>query len=61
VLMLIAAAGALPPVWGAVAQEVIDVAAIANALRALRPGGAPMRQRPASERPRPATAVGLGT
>ena len=36
VLMVIAAAGALPPVWGAVAQEVIDVAAIANALRALR-------------------------
>jgi cation transport ATPase len=35
-LMVVAAAGALPPVWGAVAQEVIDVAAIANALRALR-------------------------
>ncbi len=31
-----AAAGLLPPVAGAVAQELIDVAAIANALRALR-------------------------
>jgi heavy metal translocating P-type ATPase len=40
-LMVVAAAGALPPVWGAVAQEAIDVAAIANALRALR--GAPTR------------------
>ena len=35
VLMVVAAAGALPPLAGAVAQEVIDVAAIANALRAL--------------------------
>ena len=35
-LMIVAAAGALPPLWGAIAQEVIDVAAIANALRALR-------------------------
>jgi P-type E1-E2 ATPase len=40
-LMVVAAAGALPPVWGAFAQEAIDVAAIANALRALR--GAPTR------------------
>jgi heavy metal translocating P-type ATPase len=32
-----AAAGLLPPVGGAVAQEVIDVLAISNALRALRP------------------------
>lgn len=31
-----AAAGLVPPVAGAIAQEVIDVAAIANALRALR-------------------------
>jgi cation transport ATPase len=38
-LMLVAAVGVLPPVWGALAQEVIDVAAIGNALRAL--GGAP--------------------
>jgi heavy metal translocating P-type ATPase len=38
VLMVIAATGHLAPVWGAVAQEVIDVAAIANALRALRGG-----------------------
>jgi heavy metal translocating P-type ATPase len=36
--MLVAAAGYLPPVAGAVAQEVIDVAAVANALRvAIRP------------------------
>jgi len=32
-----AAAGVLAPVGGAIAQEVIDVLAIANALRALRP------------------------
>jgi len=33
--MLLAAAGYLPPVAGAVAQEVIDVAAVLNALRVL--------------------------
>jgi heavy metal translocating P-type ATPase len=44
ILMLVAAAGGLAPVWGAVAQEVIDVAAIANALRALGGGaGEPAR------------------
>ncbi|MEZ5287866.1 MAG: hypothetical protein R2712_24305 [Vicinamibacterales bacterium] len=32
--MLVAAAGYLPPVAGAVAQEVIDVVAVLNALRA---------------------------
>ncbi len=32
--MLVAAAGFLPPVWGAVAQEAIDVMAVLNALRA---------------------------
>jgi heavy metal translocating P-type ATPase len=32
--MQFAAAGLLPPVWGAVAQEVIDLAAVGNALRA---------------------------
>src|ERR1019366_3532509 len=32
-----AAVGLLPAVWGAVLQEGIDVAVIANALRALRP------------------------
>jgi P-type E1-E2 ATPase len=37
--MLIASAGLLPPVAGAVAQEVIDVAAVLNALRAAFPGG----------------------
>jgi P-type E1-E2 ATPase len=36
--MLLAAAGFLPPVAGAVAQEVIDLLAVANALRvAIRP------------------------
>ncbi|MEO5633092.1 heavy metal translocating P-type ATPase [Gaiella sp.] len=34
--MLFAAFGYLPPVWGALFQEVIDVAVILNALRALR-------------------------
>ena len=32
-----AAAGLLPPVWGALLQEAIDVAVILNALRALQP------------------------
>jgi heavy metal translocating P-type ATPase len=36
VAMLVAALGYLPPVYGALFQEVIDVAVIANALRALR-------------------------
>ncbi len=36
VAMLVAAAGYLPPVWGAALQELIDVAVILNALRALR-------------------------
>lgn len=35
--MLVAAAGYLPPVWGAVGQEVIDVFAVLNALRAAWP------------------------
>ena len=35
--MLIAAAGYLPPVAGAVVQEVIDVLAVVNALRAAIP------------------------
>jgi cation transport ATPase len=34
--MMVAALGYLPPVWGALLQEVIDVAVILNALRALR-------------------------
>jgi heavy metal translocating P-type ATPase len=34
--MFVAAFGYLPPVWGALFQEVIDVAVIFNALRALR-------------------------
>jgi cation transport ATPase len=36
--MLLAAAGHLPPVAGAIAQEVIDVVVVVNALRvAIRP------------------------
>jgi P-type E1-E2 ATPase len=38
--MLIAFAGWLPPVSGAVFQEIIDLAAVLNALRAALPGGA---------------------
>ena len=38
--MGLAAAGLLPPVSGAVAQEVIDLVAVLNALRAATPGGA---------------------
>jgi P-type E1-E2 ATPase len=38
--MLIAFGGHLPPVAGAVFQEVIDLAAVLNALRAATPGGA---------------------
>jgi P-type E1-E2 ATPase len=38
--MLLAAAGLLPPVAGAVFQEIIDLAAVLNALRAGIPGGA---------------------
>ena len=34
--MLVAAFGYLPPVQGALLQELIDVAVILNALRALR-------------------------
>lgn len=38
VAMVAAALGFLPPVWGAILQEGIDVAVILNALRALAPG-----------------------
>ena len=38
--MLFAAAGYLPPVAGAIAQELIDVAAVVNALRAAWPPAA---------------------
>lgn len=44
--MGVAAVGLLPAVWGALLQEVIDVAVILNALRALRPGAAATRLRP---------------
>ncbi len=37
VAMVVASWGVLPALWGALLQEVIDVAAISNALRALRP------------------------
>ena len=44
--MVIASFGWLPPAWGALLQELIDVAVIANALRALG-GGHPPSLRPA--------------
>ena len=34
--MVVAALGALPPAWGALVQEAIDVAVVLNALRPLR-------------------------
>jgi cation transport ATPase len=37
--MLIAFSGSLPPVGGAIFQEVIDLVAVLNALRASVPGG----------------------
>ena len=43
--MLVAAAGYLPPVAGALLQEAIDVAVIVNALRALAPGREGKRRR----------------
>jgi heavy metal translocating P-type ATPase len=46
VAMVVAAAGYLPPVAGALVQEAIDLAVIANALRALRvPGSRAVRGR----------------
>ena len=48
--MGVAAAGFLPPVWGALLQEGIDVAVILNALRALRPAAAPSRWPPPTPR-----------
>jgi iron-sulfur cluster repair protein YtfE (RIC family) len=44
--MGVAAVGLLPAVWGALLQEVIDVAVILNALRALRPGATATRLAP---------------
>jgi hypothetical protein len=43
VAMVVAALGHLPPTWGALLQEAIDVVVIVNALRALQPAGAPAR------------------
>ncbi|HEY7298212.1 MAG TPA: heavy metal translocating P-type ATPase [Xanthobacteraceae bacterium] len=43
--MAVAAAGFLPPIAGALTQEVIDVAVILNALRALTSGNKPGGQR----------------
>jgi hypothetical protein len=42
--MVVAALGYLPPVQGALLQEVIDVAVVLNALRALGGGPKAMRQ-----------------
>jgi cation transport ATPase len=36
--MIVAAFGVLPPVFGAVSQEIVDLAAIGNALRAVSSG-----------------------
>ncbi len=44
VAMLVAAAGYIPPIAGAVLQEVIDIAVILNALRAARSAPAPIPQ-----------------
>jgi soluble P-type ATPase len=49
--MIFAAVGFLPPIAGALTQEVIDIAVILNALRALAPG------RRSRRRTMPATAV----
>jgi P-type E1-E2 ATPase len=46
--MIVAAFGYLPPVQGALLQEVIDVAVILNALRALGGGRQPSRRVPES-------------
>ena len=43
VAMAVAAVGYLPAVWGAILQELIDVAVIVNALRALRSGKSEIR------------------
>ncbi|HYL52718.1 MAG TPA: heavy metal translocating P-type ATPase [Acidimicrobiia bacterium] len=43
--MFVAAVGYLPPVWGAALQELIDVAVILNALRALKDTGGAVRLR----------------
>jgi heavy metal translocating P-type ATPase len=37
-LMVVAAVGMLPPLWGALTQEAVDLAAIGNSLRALTAG-----------------------
>jgi heavy metal translocating P-type ATPase len=47
--MALATAGLLTPVAGAIAQEVIDVAAIGNALRVLRRPAGERRRRPVPE------------
>jgi heavy metal translocating P-type ATPase len=47
--MGVAAVGLLPPTWGAIVQELIDVAVILNALRVLRPGRPSRLLRPDEE------------
>ena len=49
VAMVVAAFGYLPPAWGALAQEVIDVAVILNALRVLRDPPGRLQVRPEEE------------
>ena len=44
--MLVAAFGFIPAVGGALLQELVDLATILNALRALRPGSRRYEVRP---------------
>jgi heavy metal translocating P-type ATPase len=54
-LMVVAAFGALPALWGAISQEAVDVVAIANALRALTQGRGESARPPGGDvRPWPA-------
>jgi len=52
--MFIAAAGGLPPVTGAIAQEVVDLLAVLNALRAALPGRELVSDQPFASLPSPA-------
>jgi cation transport ATPase len=60
VAMIFAAFGYLPPALGAVVQEVIDLAVILNALRALKGRRAKDRLVQRSERTREREVVGRG-
>lgn len=49
VAMVVAALGYLPPAWGALLQEAIDVTVIVNALRVLRTPSSQLQVRPEEE------------